>query len=109
MKIHKYNLESKRPEGRTVSSFVDLARLGVDHFQNLYKADERISIGQIVRIAGFFPSFVDEEANRSMFEEVSEEELKMVLHNFQKDKSLGPDGWTVEFFLGLYEVIGQDI
>jgi len=31
------------------------------------------------------------------------------LHNFQKDKSPGPDGWTVEFFLGLYELIGADI
>jgi hypothetical protein len=44
-----------------------------------------------------------------MFEEVFEEELKTILHSFQKDKILGPDGWTMEFFIGLYEVIGLDI
>jgi hypothetical protein len=42
-------------------------------------------------------------------EEVTEEELKDVLHNFQKDKILGPDGWTIEFLLGLYDLLGQDL
>jgi hypothetical protein len=51
-------------------------------------------------MAQLFPRFVDEEDNRLLMEEVSEEELKEVLHSFQKDKSPGPDGWTIEFFLG---------
>jgi hypothetical protein len=38
-----------------------------------------------------------------------EEELKEVLHSFQKDKIPGPDGWTIEFFIGLYELIGTNI
>lgn len=42
-------------------------------------------------------------------EEVIEEELKEVLHNFQKDKSLVSDWWSIKFFLGLYELIGLDI
>lgn len=31
------------------------------------------------------------------------------MQNFQKDKSLGLDGWGVELFLGVYEVLGSDI
>ena len=42
-------------------------------------------------------------------EEVSEDELKAALQIFQKDKRLGPDGWTIEFFTGLYELLGVDI
>ena len=42
-------------------------------------------------------------------EEVSKEELKETLNSFQKDKSPGPDGWKVEFFLVGYDTIGLDI
>jgi hypothetical protein len=56
-----------------------------------------------------FQVLFNEEENRNLMEEVSEDELKEVLSIFQKDKSPGPDGWSVEFFLGLYDLIGKDI
>ena len=56
-----------------------------------------------------FPIFVDAEDNLMLMEMVSKEELKAVLHSFQKDKSPSPDGWTIEFFLGLYDLIGGDL
>ena len=37
--------------------------------------------------------------------EISEEELNATLHIFYKDKILGIDGWTNEFFLDLYDTI----
>jgi hypothetical protein len=37
-------------------------------------------------MALLFPHFVEEEENADLMEEVSEEELKEVLHSFQKDK-----------------------
>jgi hypothetical protein len=42
-------------------------------------------------------------------EEVSKEELKLVLPSFNKDKSLGPDGWHVDFFLGFYDLMEEDL
>jgi hypothetical protein len=33
----------------------------------------------------------------------------VVLHSFQKDKGVGPNGWPIEFFLGFYEVIEDDL
>ena len=56
-----------------------------------------------------FPRFVEEEDNRSLMRPVNEEELKEVLGSFQKDKSPGPDGWSIELFLALYEVLGLDL
>ena len=41
--------------------------------------------------------------------EVSVEKLSMVLHSFQKDKSSGPDGWPVEFFLGFFDFFGKEL
>ena len=56
-----------------------------------------------------FPRFVDEVGNRDLMKEVSEEELKMVMGSFQKDKSLGPNGWTIDFFLALFDILGLDL
>ena len=37
------------------------------------------------------------------------EELKEVIHSFQKNKSPGPDGWTIEFYMGFFELVGEDL
>jgi hypothetical protein len=79
----------KDKEGREVSSFEGLAQMGRNHFQTLFKAPERVNIVDIVGMALLFPSFVDEEGNRDLFVEVTEDELKEFLHSFQKDKILG--------------------
>jgi hypothetical protein len=52
-----------------------------------------------------FTRFVDDEDNRELVEEVSKEELKEVLHNFQKEKIPRPDDSTIELFLGFYEIL----
>jgi hypothetical protein len=31
------------------------------------------------------------------------------MQSFQKDESPGPDGWTIEFYLGFFELIRKDI
>jgi hypothetical protein len=83
-------------------------KLGTSHFHNLLKHMEEFQLMSIV-IGPFFPRFVDEEDNRALMEEVTEDELKEVLHSFQKDKIPGPDGWTIDFFVGIYDIIGKDI
>ena len=41
--------------------------------------------------------------------EVSKQELLVVMHSFQKGKSLGPDGWPIKFYLGFFDLLGNDI
>ena len=41
--------------------------------------------------------------------EVTKDEILDVLYSFHKDKSLGPDGQTIEFFLGSFEILGEDL
>lgn len=40
---------------------------------------------------------------------ISENELKGVLHSFKKVKSLGPNGWPIEFYYDLYDIISRDL
>jgi len=96
-------------DGRVENSFEGMAKIGVSHFQNLFKANSQATIEEVVRLAQMFPGFVNEEENQKLNSEVSEEELKETLFSFQKDRSPGPDGWTIEFFQELYEILGKDI
>jgi hypothetical protein len=52
---------------------------------------------------------MDEEGNRDIYAEVTESELKDTLQSFQKDKIPGPTGWSIQFYLGFFNLIGDDI
>ena len=108
-KVAKTIWSLQHEEGNTHVTFEDKAICGVNHFQRLFKAPPQASIEEIIRLAQMFPRFVEEEDNRELMKEVSEDELKEVLGSFQKDKSPGPDGWTIDFFLDLFDILGRDL
>jgi len=43
----------------------------------------------------------------NLLEDASKEELRVVTSSFKKDNNPGPDGWTIEFFLGFYELVEE--
>jgi len=47
--------------------------------------------------------------NEELRKEISKEEIRNTLHTFQKGKILGPDGFTLEFYLGFYDMLKKDI
>ena len=47
--------------------------------------------------------------NEELTKNIMEEEIQQVLHSFQKGKIPRPDGFTLEFFLGFYDKIKEDI
>jgi len=56
-----------------------------------------------------FPSVVCEEMNEVLSEEVSDQEVLVALNSIQKLKSLGPNGFPVDFYLGFYDLIKDDL
>eukprot|EP00253_Pinus_taeda_P035172 PITA_35172 len=67
------------------------------------------SIAEIINIAGHFPRFVNEDEADHLFDPVSPEELESTIKWFKKDRSSGPDGWTIEFYIAFYELISNDL
>ena len=59
----------------------------MDHFGNHFKVKERATKPKMVRISQFFPNIVNVKEFQRLIEEVTKEELQIVMHNFQKDKS----------------------
>ena len=49
------------------------------------------------------------EMNEDLSKEVSEEEIRYTRHSFQKGKIPGPDGFTIDFYLGFYDLMKNDI
>jgi len=99
----------KNEEGREVSSFSDLADLGQRHFQRIFSDPEVATLGEIIRTAQCFPRFVEEEEADELSIPVSKEEVEAAMKLMAKDKSPGPDGWTVELFLSFFDLIGSEI
>lgn len=48
------------PKGSTISSFKDLEKVKVNHFNGKFKGDGRATIDKVVKMATFFPNFVYE-------------------------------------------------
>jgi len=99
----------KDHEGKKEHTFEGMAKTGKNFFQDLYKAKNKATIEEVIQVVQHFPGFTSEEYNRMLMEKVTLEELKNVMDNFQKDKIPGPDGWTIEFFMGFFDLIGQDL
>jgi hypothetical protein len=83
--------------------------MGKNQFKSLYKSPREVDIGEIIQMTAYFSKFVNDEHNRVLYEEVAVEELKEVLHSFEKGKILGPNEWPIEFYIGFYETLGNDL
>eukprot|EP00253_Pinus_taeda_P014091 PITA_14091 len=97
------------PEGGLADSFNKLSHLGTSHFRNLYKCPPDANLADIINVAGHFPRFVNEEDAEELFTPIISGELEGTLKWFKKDKSPGPDGWTIKFYLAFYEILGSDL
>ena len=53
-----------------VNKFEDLVRVTIDHFVNISKEEERVSIVVVVKMTSFFPSLVNQDENVSLMEKV---------------------------------------
>lgn len=60
-------------------------------------------------MANHFPIFVNEEDIEELFASITTGELEGTLKWFKKDTSPGPNGWTIEFYLTFYYLLGPDL
>lgn len=88
--------------GQVASTFSSRTYLGTHIFKNIFKAQDKATIVNVIHTTLHFPLFIDDEGKKLLMFEVLEDELKKILHSFQKDKSPRLDGWGVEFFLRLF-------
>jgi hypothetical protein len=91
-----------------ISGQEDLKSEAVKFFKN-FGLDLGILREDQTMLASQFPHMVTEEDSILLERICTKEELWNILKDFAKDKSPGPDGWTVEFFLHFFELVGEDL
>eukprot|EP00253_Pinus_taeda_P031908 PITA_31908 len=101
--------ELKDEHGHQVSSQKNLARLATAHFRGIYKAPADVNILEIMRVIEHFPRFIEQDDSEELLKEVTMAELEATLKWFKKDKIPGPDGWTIEFYLAFFDLLGNDL
>ena len=90
-------LALKDINGDMVSSFKEKTEVWKRFFKNLFKEPEGCNIQEILKVIILFPRLINEEMNNSLKEEVTKKELEKIIYSFQKGKSHGLDGFTIEF------------
>eukprot|EP00253_Pinus_taeda_P006943 PITA_06943 len=99
----------KNDEGREANTFESLLNLGRNHFQNLFADQGEITIAEVIKTAQCFPWYVEEEEADSIMREVSKEEVESIIKSMAKNKSPGPDGWTIELFQHFFDQIDAEL
>jgi len=57
--------------------------------------------------ASLYPSIISAEEDTELYKPVTLSELKGILHHFKKERSPGPNGWTSEFFIHFFDLVGE--
>lgn len=95
--------------GNRIHNFGDLARLGVYYFKNLFTDLKRNNLNSIMRLIHSFPRMVSPFEDEEFLMDINKIELLVVMNSFRKERSPSPDGWTFEFFLSFFDLLGDDI
>jgi hypothetical protein len=103
-KKHIWEIDDE--SGKAHSHLEDINNVAINHYKSYYQAFESNLIGDQVETARLFPRMVKEEDATTLEKPCTKEEILEVLKGFTKDKSHGLDGWTVEFFLRYFELVG---
>ena len=86
----------------------DLMIEGLNCFECLSKEEGQATIDEVFNMAMQLRKMVNKEYFVIVTKHISKEELLQVLTSFQKDKMPRLDGWSIEFFIGFYEMIEED-
>ena len=95
--------------GVVVSSRRELAQVARIHFRHIFNDPKTSIIESHLKLLEVFPRLAMEDDNSRMGCAITLEEIEIVLKVRAKDKSSGPDGWTVEFFIGFWDLVGPEI
>jgi hypothetical protein len=106
---HKYIREITDESGEQCKGQADLKKATTHYFKNFYKARSDSFTMEKMEVTNLFKKMIQAEDLISLLKPVTTEEIKKVLDLFKRDKSPGPDGWTVEFFSSFFDLVSEDL
>jgi len=108
-RVRKHIWEIKGGNSDIVTKQDALKEASIHYFKDFYKALPILNTTEQCKLIEYFPQMLNDEESSSLFILVTLEELKVVFFHFKKEKSPGPDGWAVEFFIFFFDLVGEDL
>lgn len=99
--------EIQDAQGLLISGTDQLKLEVVNFFGNIYKDVGDCVLQDQIKVARLYPRFFNEHDVDHLQKEVSLIEIEDALKLFAKEKSPGPDGWSVELFIHFFDVMGD--
>ena len=90
-----------------VEEFDQLKELGVKQFTDIFKDDGKSIISYQLKVIQLFPTLVASEEVSFFTLEVSLAEVEGALKAFKRDKISGLDGWSIEFYIWFFYLVGE--
>jgi hypothetical protein len=107
---HRNNVEEiKTQSGVLINSFEEIKKATTSHFGKLYTKEGEDNQDQSKKFIEHIPHMIKEEDNTELSKEVTVEEVKAVLNQFDPDKAPGPDGFTLHFYRNCWTIIKKDL
>ena len=86
-----------------------LNKVVVKYFSNHFREGGSSKIGDQLQVLQNFPTFLDSEEVAAFDKPITLEVVESVLNRFSKDKSPGPKGRMIEFFLTFIDLVSNDM
>ena len=83
--------------------------MGEKHFLEMFKYDVKTNIGNQLKVIKLFPSFIPKVDVGVFTSQVTLAEVEGAFKGYKRDKSPGPNGWLIEFFLWFFDLVGKDL
>lgn len=96
-------------DGVQLSSFVDMSKEVFNYFSNLFSRENLATGAEEQAIMDCIPRLVSAEMNGALLCPILLPELEKVVFNMKKGKAPGLDGFPIEFFQELWEIIKFDL
>jgi len=76
---------------------------------NIFTDPRETKIEDQLKTIQLYPRCFTDEDCRKLSSPVTLLEVEQILKQCAKEKSPGPDGWTVEFYLGFWDILGPEV
>jgi hypothetical protein len=81
----------------------------VNYFKTQFKAPSANNLPDKITTAGLYSHYFTAEEVSDLYSPVTLSEIKDILIHFKRERSPGPDGWTTEFFIYFFDLVGEDL
>jgi hypothetical protein len=95
--------------GSIYHSQAEIKSAAYSYYKSFYKAPPAPSLAAQTQTASLFPRMISPEEANLIHAPCTKEELLAIIKSFKREKSPGPDGWSVELFLFHFDLMFQDI